>query len=188
MTDRILETGRRLIMTCGYHGFSFADIAEAVGLRKASVHHHFPTKGELVVTVVEQSRALIRAQAIDLSTETDALTQLRGYTGVWERCIADGSAPFCLAAVLAAELPNLPPDVARAVRGHFEDLAAWLTAMIRLGVQQGTMQIPTSPEEEADALMASVHGAMLAARAFENPEKYSAIVGALLRRLTELRA
>ena len=28
----------------GYSAFSYADLAAKVGIRKASIHHHFPTK------------------------------------------------------------------------------------------------------------------------------------------------
>jgi len=51
-----------LIMRRGYNGFSYADLAERFGIRKASIHHHFPSKVDLVVAVLEQGRAAIRAQ------------------------------------------------------------------------------------------------------------------------------
>ena len=46
--DDILQCARSLIIAGGYNGFSYADIAEVVGIRKASIHHHFPTKADLV--------------------------------------------------------------------------------------------------------------------------------------------
>src|SRR6195952_1496346 len=41
-----------LIRSRGYSGFSYADLADAVGIRKASIHHHFPTKADLAVALV----------------------------------------------------------------------------------------------------------------------------------------
>ncbi len=118
--ERIVQEGRRLIMTRGYNGFSYADIATRIGIRKASIHHHFAGKSELAKAVVDQSRALIHAQVEQLSqVEPEARVQLQAYARYWERCIADDTAPFCVAAMLAAELPSLPDDVAASVRAHF---------------------------------------------------------------------
>ena len=76
-----------------------------------------PSALDLVVAVVEQVRAVIRAQTAALEQGSpDAMDQLLMYTGYWERCIKDQTAPFCLAGVLAAELPSLPPEIGIAVR------------------------------------------------------------------------
>ena len=185
--QRILDEGRKLIMTRGYNGFSYADIAAEIGIRKASIHHHFPGKNNLASAVVEQSRAIIRSQVDQLAhAEPDALEQLRAYAGYWERCIADGSAPFCIAAMLAAELPSLPEDVAGAVKAHFAELSSWLADILALGVRQGNVKLVGSPEEEADAFMSAIYGAMLSARAFEDPGRFVSITETLLSRVARL--
>lgn len=182
--DRLIDEARQLIMRNGYNGFSYADLAARLGIRKPSIHHHFPSKIDLVVATVEQSRALIRAQTDMLNARSPMATdQLFAYTGHWERCIADQSAPFCLAGVLAAELPALPDAVAKAVRGHFNDLAQWLEGVLTLGVEQGTMKPALIPKDEAGIFMAGVYGAMLAARAFDDPHRFKAVVDAATGRL-----
>ncbi|AZN99942.1 TetR/AcrR family transcriptional regulator [Mesorhizobium sp. M9A.F.Ca.ET.002.03.1.2] len=181
---KLVGGAAQLIMRVGYNGFSYADLSERFGIRKASIHHHFPSKVDLVVTVVEQARAGIQAQIAALEEGSPlAIDQLRFYTGYWERCIKDQSAPFCLAAVLAAELPSLPEEVAVSVRGHFADLGNWLERLLELGVQQGSVHLDASPAVEARAFMAAVYGAMLAARAFDDPKQFNVIVETLLRRI-----
>lgn len=185
--ERIIDEARRLIMTRGYNGFSYADIAETVGIRKASIHHHFPAKSDLARAVVEQSRTMIAAQtALLAEAEPEAAAQLRAYTGYWERCILDDSAPFCVAAMLAAELPSLPDDLAGAVRAHFAELTGWLARVLALGVRQGSVSLTGSPGEEADAFMSAVYGAMLSARAFGDPARFAAITEALVSRVVRL--
>ena len=183
-TERIVDVGRHLITMRGYNGFSFADIAETVGIRKASVHHHFPAKSDLALAVIEQSRSAIRERADAFNGGAlGAAEALRGYTDYWERCIGDGSASFCLAAVLAAEMPSLPPPIAGAVRAHFSELATWLVAVLALGRQQGTFDFAGPPEEEAERFMAAVYGAMLSARVFADPERFRRMVRTTVRRL-----
>jgi TetR/AcrR family transcriptional repressor of nem operon len=184
MTKVLSDTASKLvggaighIMRGGYNGFSYADLAEQFGIRKASIHHHFPSKVDLAVAAVGTARAAIQAQIAVLREGSPiAMDQLLMYTGYWERCIKDQTAPFCLAAVLAAELPSLPPQIAEAVRGHFVDLAKWLEGVLALGVEQGSMKLAGSPAMEADIFMASVYGAMLAARAFDDPQRFTTIV------------
>ncbi|HWU96513.1 MAG TPA: TetR/AcrR family transcriptional regulator [Sphingomonas sp.] len=184
---QIVDEARRLIMMRGYNGFSYADIAAAIGIRKASVHHHFASKSDLAKAVVEQSCALIRAQVAQLANaEPDASEQLRAYAGYWERCILDDSAPFCIAAMLAAELPSLPEDLASAVRVHFAELTGWLTQLFAIGVRQGNVSLAGSPAEEADAFLSAIYGAMLSARAFGEPRRFATITETLLSRTLRL--
>jgi len=185
--EQIVSEARRLIMVRGYNGFSYADIAEAVGIRKPSIHHHFAAKSDLAIAVVDQARAAIRAQvARSADAGLDASEQLRAYATYWERCIADNSAPFCVAAMLAAELPSLPEDLAVVVRAHFAELQGWLADMLALGVRQGSVSLARSPQVEADAFMSAIYGAMLSARAFGDPGRFPAITETLLSRVVRL--
>lgn len=181
---QLIAGAAHFIVRGGYNGFSYADLAEQLGIRKPSIHHHFPTKASLVLAVVEQARSRIRAQITALEVGSPpALEQLLGYTGYWERCIRDQSDPFCLAGMLAAELPSLPPEIATSVRGHFVDLATWLEQVLTLGVKQGTIKLSASAALEAEAFMAAVYGAMLAARAFDDPRRFQVITKAAIDRL-----
>src|SRR5215469_5771291 len=125
--DRIIAAGRQLIMRRGYNGFSYADIADAIDIRKASIHHHFPAKTDLVVAVLDAWQEALDADVAALEASgADAIAQLRAYIGHWERCIADDTAPFCVAGMLGAELPSLPEEVAQAVKTFFDNLTSWL--------------------------------------------------------------
>ncbi|WP_416269188.1 TetR/AcrR family transcriptional regulator (plasmid) [Burkholderia cepacia] len=181
---RILEAGRQLIMRRGYSGFSYADIADAIDIRKASIHHHFPTKADLAVAVLQQSQAKFDADMALLDASgADALVQMRAYIGYWERCIADDSAPFCVAGMLGAELPALPDEVTRAVKAHFDDLAAWLVRVLEAGVKDGIVQPDVSVQTEAATFVALVYGAMLAARAYGNAGLFRDVTGGAVERL-----
>jgi len=182
--QKLIDSARRLIQTHGYNGFSYADVAEEVQVRKASIHHHFPAKSDLARAVVEQSRALIVEQTAALAaSDFDPETQLRMYTGYWEKCIADASAPFCVAGMLASELPTLPDDLANAVRAHFVDLSNWLEIVLTRGAQMGRYELQGSARQEAESFMAMVYGAMLMARAYGDPKVFADIVANGLKRL-----
>lgn len=183
-SDRILDVAQSLIVAGGYNGFSYADIADAIGIRKASIHHHFPTKAELVSALVDRYRQETELGLRSLQEQSaDPADQLQAYVNFWQGCIQDASLPFCVCAMLAGEMPMLPDEVASRVRGHFQHLAAWLTSVLQAGAEQRLFRLGKRPDEEAQMLMASVHGAMLSARAFDNPGLFAAIVKPQVARL-----
>ncbi len=53
--DEIVDEATRLFAERGYEGASMADLAERVGLRKASLFHHFASKDVLYAAVLERS-------------------------------------------------------------------------------------------------------------------------------------
>lgn len=186
--DDILACARSLIVAGGYNGFSYADIAQVVGIRKPSIHHHFPSKADLVRTLVSRYREDSMAGLAQLEAHvSDPAEQLRAYLGFWETCIADASLSFCVCALLASELPMLPEEVASEVKAHFRFLSAWLISVLDRGVQQGRLRLASAPRVEAEAFMATVHGAMLSARAYGDPKMFAIITDPLLDRLSARR-
>ncbi|RWM10453.1 TetR/AcrR family transcriptional regulator [Mesorhizobium sp.] len=182
--DDILAAGRRFIVAGGYNGFSYADIAEVIGIRKASIHHHFPSKVDLVQTLVRRYLEDAVTGMAELERNVPEPPELlRTYAGFWARCIEDASRPFCVCAMLASELPALPPEVAVEVRAYFQFLSGWLTGVIERGAGQGALTISAAPRVEAEAFMATVHGAMLSARAYGDTAAFATIMTPTLQKL-----
>jgi len=184
-SEAILTSARALIVAGGYNGFSYADIADVVGVRKASIHHHFPGKVDLVQALVVQHRQATEEGFSQLQQAIpDALEQLHAYSGYWQKCIADLSAPFCVCALLAGELPVLPEPVALEVRAYFRFLSGWMATTLARGVEQGTIHLAASPQVEAEVFMATVHGAMLSARAYGDTAIFGVIMASQLARFS----
>lgn len=180
----IVAYTRTLLEAGGYNSFSYADIAIQVNISKASIHHHFPSKVDLVREVVSRYRVEARAGLSLLERELDdPMGELSAYSDYWSSCIVGGTSSFCIGAMLAAELPTLPPDVAVEVRGHFDDLSGWLTTTMERGLARGQLQLRGSPQVEARVFMAAVHGAMLAARGLGDPQAFESLVRVTLDRL-----
>lgn len=58
----ILDVAQDMVRNRGYSAFSYADISKQVGIRKASIHYHFPSKDELVRELVKRYReGMVRA-------------------------------------------------------------------------------------------------------------------------------
>jgi TetR/AcrR family transcriptional regulator, transcriptional repressor for nem operon len=182
--ERIMDEAHRLLVERGFSAFSYADIAETVQIRKASIHHHFPTKVDLVRALVAQYREEAEAGIAALERHvTDPAEQLRAYNSYWLGCIGDASKGYCVCALLASQMPALPQEVVLEVRAHFRSLSAWLTSVLERGVRQGSLVLTGDPHAEAETFMATVHGAMLSARAYGDPEIFGSITRPLVEKL-----
>lgn len=182
----ILAQARSLLEAGGYNGFSYADVSARVNISKASIHHHFPSKAELVQVVVALYRAEARQGLAVLDRQLDdPLKELNAYVDYWSTCIRGGTSSFCICAMLAAELPLLPAQIVEEVRGHFDDLTSWLTAVLQKGAATGQLHLQGPAADEARAFMASVHGAMLAARGFGDPHTFHTLGQLSIARLVK---
>jgi TetR/AcrR family transcriptional repressor of nem operon len=86
--------------------------------------------------------------------------------------------------MLASELPVLPAAVAQGVKAFFRELSSWLASVLAKGVANGSFVLESTPEREAESLMAAVHGAMLSARAYGGDAAvFDMVVQSSLKRL-----
>jgi TetR/AcrR family transcriptional repressor of nem operon len=180
---RIRETAHDLIAERGYFGFSYADIAETVGIRKASIHHHFPSKVDLVVATLKEYRAKLVEATGGLDPVADPLQRMKLYVQHWAECVRSNNRPICIAALLSAELPALPEEIQVEVQLHFKYLVSWIKATLKEGASRGNIRLEHSAEVEAQSFVALVHGAMISSRALGSPDIFNSITKDALERL-----
>ena len=74
--ENILDAAQDLIQTRSFHGFSFQDVADRVGIRKASLYHHFDSKDAVALAVLERLLA-----PVVVGVETGARVLVRTSNG-----------------------------------------------------------------------------------------------------------
>ncbi|GAA3001461.1 TetR/AcrR family transcriptional regulator [Actinokineospora diospyrosa] len=155
----LLDHATRLVRTRGYSAFSYADLATAVGIRKASVHHHFATKEQLGVELVARYTDRFQARLAEIDTlATGPVDALERYAALYREGLTDGEA--CLCGVIAAEIAAVPAAVAAGVAEFFRVNRIWLAALI------GNRETPgQTPEDLAATFLATLEGAIFVARA-----------------------
>lgn len=73
--EEIIVEATRLFAERGYEGASMGDLAERVGLRKASLFHHFPSKDVLYATVLTQLLDGVNAAIVSAATAEGSFAQ-----------------------------------------------------------------------------------------------------------------
>jgi TetR/AcrR family transcriptional regulator, transcriptional repressor for nem operon len=177
---RILEVAERLAQTQGFNGFSYADIAAELKITKASLHYHFATKADLgralIVSYIKSFDAALAK--IDLVASQSAL---RKYVQLYEDVMVRDR--MCLCGMLAAEYSTLPAPMQHEIRRFFDRNEAWLTTSMERGRAGGSLHFEGSVIEAARALTAGLEGAMLLARSYEDPRRFTATAKRLLAEL-----
>src|SRR5213078_787322 len=101
-SQRILDVAERLVQTRGFNGFSYADIAEALKVTKASLHYHYPAKADIGKELIERyERNFLGALARIDAESKDAREKLRRYAAIYADVLSADS--MCLCGMLAAE-------------------------------------------------------------------------------------
>jgi TetR/AcrR family transcriptional repressor of nem operon len=162
-STRILDVAERLVQTRGFNAFSYADVAKALNVTKASLHYHFATKAELGESLVIRYRTsfLGALQRID-ETCSDAGVKLRAYVGIYVEVLENDR--MCLCGMLGAEYATLPTAMQDGVRQFFDANEAWLVHLLSAGRQHQQLAFAGPPIETARLLISALEGGMLMAR------------------------
>lgn len=162
--DRLLNEASLLMRMRGYSAFSYADLSKIIGITKASIHHHFPTKDMLGEEVVIRSLEEMNARFSQIEGQS---TSVRDRLTVYMEIFAEGYRtsllPLCCA--LSADLVNLPDNVKQQATAYFESQIAWLTRMLAEGQATGEVATAVNPEKTALIILNICEGACVVARA-----------------------
>ncbi|MEF8797339.1 MAG: TetR/AcrR family transcriptional regulator [Salinivenus sp.] len=160
---RILDCAQARIQRRGYNAVSYGDLAEELDLTTAAIHYHFPSKADLVQTLVRRYRRRNAETRATICEEADTLrARLDRYVALFADVIDGGG--LCLCGVLAADGPTLPTEVRREVRQFFAEQEDWLTDVLEAGAPTRTgLSGCETPREEARLLLAAIEGAMITA-------------------------
>ena len=180
--EALLLEAERLLRTCGYTAFSYADLAEKVQIRKASIHHHFPTKEDLGLAIVdgyllEFGKALAQIEA----TEKNSIAKLRAFAQFFVCSLETRRLPLCGA--LAAELQSLPVSMQKRTRHFFEMHSDWLYRIIREGIRDGDFRADIDPQESSSLILSVLEGSSLINWVFDEQVSVNAPFEAALRSL-----
>ena len=137
--DEILDIATRLFAERGYEGASMGDLAERVGLRKASLFHHYPSKDELYCAVLERLTRrlgeLVFTNAASPGTFAERFERMTAAT--FDAMVAEPHA----AALLIREMMDWGPFAKK----HFDSIAKPVmdatTAFFESGQKDGSAKV-----------------------------------------------
>ncbi|HEY8041594.1 MAG TPA: TetR/AcrR family transcriptional regulator [Polyangiaceae bacterium] len=133
--EEILDVATRLFAERGYEGTSMNDVAERVGMRKASLFYHFATKDALYEAVLDRLVATLRdaLEAIYASTGSYA-ERIQAVTDTVVNVL--GTHPFA-ARLLLREAMDWGPVIQGKLGDHIIEVLEAGAAFVRAGQADG---------------------------------------------------
>ena len=166
--DKILNSAQRLIQTRSFHGFSFQDIADEVGIRKASLYHYFPSKDEVAIAVLKRAAGWVTSQL----KQAEALSpqhRLERYFDLF-RILHGKGERMCPGGSFGAVFGAISSPLQRALHAFTKMHLDWLEGVVREGVERGQFSIGEQrPRDIAVQIFASIQGGLLTGRLISDP-------------------
>lgn len=183
--EQILDLAETLIQTRSYSAFSYQDISDALGLTKASIHYHFPSKAELGVAVVDRYVARFGAALAALGQDEakPSMALLDFYVQPYLQ-FAKTADRICLCGALAGEMPALPTEMRKRVERFFTTHHTWLAGILERGEQRGEFTLAAPAAKTARLVLSALQGALLVKRTTGDIAQVRDVIAVLKAELT----
>jgi len=174
--DRIIEVAKQRFHSRSYADVGIKEICEDAKIQKGSFYHFFPSKQDLVLTVIEEFAKdwadgfLAEAFDPDLSP-IERIETLLDAAYFWQNSVknAHGHMPGCLFGNLTLEV-STRNDILRAkLIAVFEQAKTRIRETLEQAVADGSMA-PMDVDKTAEAMLAYLEGIILLAKAQNDPE------------------
>lgn len=174
---RILDVAEDLIQRVGLNAMSYKHISDAVGIRKASIHYHFPKKENLVDALLKRCHL---SYGGDYKAIVDKINRapekLRQLAGVFE----DGlrKRQLCFVGMISSDMDTLQGSSCRILEETIQGTVDIFSVAFRQGLEEASLSFAGTDEEAAYSFFSFLLGAQIAARAHGGPRSF--------RRATEI--
>ena len=157
----IMRTAQAMVQAKGYNALSFRELAKDVGIKSASIHYYFPTKGDLGAALARRYTETAVGYFDQLLAEGGTVDAIFARYAAVFRAALEADNRMCLYGIMAAEYGDLPGEVRVAVDAFSAANVDWL---VRLLAPRHPELDATALRDRALAIFAAIEGAQLVAR------------------------
>lgn len=176
--DRIVETAARAIRRTGYDGTSVADIMKEAGLTHGGFYAHFASREAMLAEAADRAGAESAAMSSRVAAAAPPERALQSLIQAYlSREHLENAELGCPVVANGSEMPRQAPEVRRAATRRIKE-------MIDVVARQSPDWGQLGAHERALASVATMVGAMLLARAVDEPKLSDALREAALKHLS----
>ena len=176
--DRIVETAARAIRRSGYDGTGVSDIMKEAGLTHGGFYAHFASREAMLAEAADRAGAngleILESAAANAPPQKALQAMLQAYLSKEH---VEGVETGCAVAALGSEMPRQAPAVRRAATRRIKET-------IDLVARQAPDWGQPGAHERALVTVATALGALVLARAVDDPKLSEALRKAALNHLT----
>ena len=176
--ERIVEVAARAIRRSGYGGTGVAEIMKEAGLTHGGFYAHFDSREDMLAEAADRAGAhgmeVLGREAAAAAPDQTLKAMLRAYLS---REHVEGVETGCAVAALGSEMPRQAPKIRRAATRRIKE-------MIDLVARQLPGWGKPAAHEQAMVTLSTAVGALVLARAVDDPKLSDALRKAALNHLT----
>ncbi|MGQ0649735.1 MAG: TetR/AcrR family transcriptional regulator [Gemmatimonadaceae bacterium] len=175
--QRIVEAAARAIRRSGYGGTGVADIMKDAGLTHGGFYAHFASREAMLAEAADRAGAESVATSARIAAAAPAQKALHALVRAYlSKAHVEGAETGCPVVALGSEMPRQAPEVRRAATRRIKE-------MIDLVARQSPDWGQLGAHERALLAVATMVGALLLARAVDDPRLSDAVREAALKHL-----
>ena len=176
--DRIVETAARAIRRSGYAGTSVADIMKEAGLTHGGFYAHFASREAMLAEAADHAGAEAVATSARIAASAPPEQALRALLRAYlSKEHVQSPELGCPVAALGSEMPRQASEVRQAATRRIKE-------MIDVVARQSPDWGQPGAHEHALVIAATMVGALVMARAVDDPGLSDALLKAALKHLT----
>lgn len=157
--DKILKLTDTLIQQRGFLGFSYADLEKGIGIRKASIHHYFPSKNDLGMAYCEYKIGVFGMIETDLLCIPPGALRLRAYLDAFKECASRGE--MCGVYAMLSDCHQFSPELQKAVSHLAQNEMRILEDVLAAGQNVGEISCVVPPDKLAIIVCSALKGALM---------------------------
>lgn len=157
--DSIIELTDTLIQQNGYQGFSYADLAETLGIRKASIHYHFQTKTDLGLAYCKYKEGQLMKLETTLLKLPPGKPRLQGYMDAFLKCADNGQ--MCGIHAMLSDSALFEESLQKATIRLAQTDQRILTYVLISGRESGELIFSAEPADVAIIIGSAIKGALM---------------------------
>jgi AcrR family transcriptional regulator len=143
----------------------------ATGLEKGGIYNHFGSKDDLALEAFDYAVDLVRQEfQAAWKDKRDAIDRLRAIVGVF-RAMPDGSpvAGGCPVLNTAVESDDTHPVLRDHARRAMDEWREFIRRVLVKGIERGQVRPEVEPDKVATLFIASLEGAIVLSRLYNDP-------------------
>jgi len=160
--EQIVNLAIDFIKKYGFDSFSYKDLSEAVGITKATLHHHFPKKEDLGLAVCKA----LRVNGQELKIKIDSLETAKEKIKYIFDNVTDCAKrrDICPLSSLQAEYNVIPDSMKKMVTDLSESEIDFIGEILEDGISEGSFKFKGNSRSMALMVLTSYKGAILYSR------------------------
>jgi len=179
--DRIVEAAARAIRRSGYNGTGVADIMKSAGLTHGGFYAHFSSREAMLAEAADRAGSESVATMARIAATSPPRRALKAMMEAYlSKAHVEGVDTGCATAALGSEMPRQAPEVRRAATRRIKE-------MIDLVARQSPDWGKPGAHERALVTVATMVGALVLARAVDDPRLSDSLRNAALKHLTQVQ-